>query len=209
MPSASTVFLQDLGSRISEALGSDFKYRKSRLEFRKVFEGGEDVVSLAGSNRFSPHISVSFYFACSFAAAHCLEELVGLDPLPYHIQQLSLNRGRMKGLTVRNSGREEWSINIEKSIDPRLVAEIIAAIHGMAFPFFDRFSNILSARDALSSNDSWCLGGKMAWRQLLILDGCLNDLVHFRKWSSVLGDLQLGQAMSLLSKVESAIPLKA
>ena len=191
-------FLQELGASLAQILGGEYRYFKSRLELRQASDGGNNVLILAGSNKYSPSISLSFYFGRNFAAAKRLEKRVGGYQFPYHIQQYSLNRRAMPGLNC--SGPYTWSLDINDP--PRaLSSEIVAAVRGIANPFFARFSNMEVARDAIASDDPWCFGGFPFWRQLLVLDAALNDLPHFQRWSKGLGPFERSQAEARLEQI--------
>jgi len=123
---------------------------------------------------------------------------LGNSPSYYHIQQYSLNRNHMKGLEY--AGPHSWSLDISKPI-VSLVSEIKYAIDGIAVPFFERFHSLESAREAIASDDPWCFGGRIFWRQLLILDAAMNEICHFRNWAAVLDDFQRNQAEEELNKL--------
>jgi hypothetical protein len=57
-----------------------------------------DVLIVSGSTRWSPLISVSFYFGRSFDRVREVEKDLGEAGLPYHIAQYSPNLGHMKGI---------------------------------------------------------------------------------------------------------------
>jgi hypothetical protein len=102
----------------------------------------------------------------------------------------------MQGLEY--AGPYNWSVNIN---DPpkTLLSELTDAIRGMAVPFFERFSDIRSARDAIAADDPWCFGGRLCWRQLLLLDLAINDLEHFERWRSGLDELYQRQASEMIA----------
>ena len=195
-------FQQQLGEEIAKAFDGQYRFFKSRLELRRKSGSGDDVVILAGSNKYSPNISISFYFGRNFATAKQLEKRVGGHQFYYHIQQYSPRRDGMPGLEY--SGPCSWSVDIN-SPPKSLVAEIVSAVHGMADPFFARFSTIESARDAIARNDPWCFGGKVFWRQLLLLDAAMDDLPHFQKWATRLGSFERAQAAPLVEQFSNVI----
>src|SRR4051812_32673142 len=106
----SSEFQRKLGADLTEVLGGQYQFFKSRLELRANAPDGHNILILAGSTKYSPHISVDFYFGRSFASAKQVERRLGGDPSYYHIQQFSPNRKRMKALPY--SGPYTWSIDI-------------------------------------------------------------------------------------------------
>jgi len=189
-------FQRRLGLDLSEALGAQYRFFKSRLELRADAPDGHNVVILAGSTKYSPHISVDFYFGRNFAEAKRVEKRLGDHQFYYHIQQFSPNRRHMKGLEY--SGPFTWSVDVNNP--PRaLASELAEAVRGMAVPFFERFSNIRTARDAIADDDPWCFGGKAYWRQLLLLDMAMNDLQHFERWRANLHELYQRQASEMIA----------
>ena len=179
-------------------LGKNYRFFKSRLELRAPSDDGENVLVLSAASKFSPYISLAFYFGRHYAVARPIEKLLEYTRWPYHIQQYSLNRTHMSGLTY--SGPYSWSIDITNPMES-LVSEIESAVHGMAEPFFKRFATISAARDAIAADDPWCFAGPIFWRQLLILDGAMDDLNHFRKWAVCLDDFNRTQALADLEKL--------
>ena len=191
MSGISEHFCKQLGAEIATALGSDFKFYKSRLELRRDSLHGSDVVVLAPSAKFSPQINLSFYFGRNFAIAKRIEKSVGYHQFYYHIQQFSLNRQPLYATSY--NGPDNWDIDLTNP-PANLCSEITNAIKAMAESFFARFASAEAARDAIASDDSWCLGGPTYWRQLLLLDLALDDLGHFKQWYLQLDDWTQNQA---------------
>ena len=121
--------------------------------------------------------------------------------MPYQIQQYSHNVKSMKGLNY--DGKGTWDINIENP--PKNIAEAVAsAIKGMAFPFFDRFSKLSDARDALASDDSWCFSPRGSFYHMIFkLDAALSDIPHFERWSECLDSFCLEQAKADVEKFKA------
>jgi hypothetical protein len=189
-------FQRDLGAAVVDVLGGAYRFLKSRLELRAAAPGGHNVVVLAGYTKYSPRISVDFYFGRNFAAAKRIGKRLAVSQFYYHIQQFSPNREHMSGLEY--TGPYTWSVDICNP-PSSLVAELAAAVRGIAVPFFERFVDIGAARDAIAASDPWCFGGKPCWRQLLLLDMAMNDLGHFEHWRGVLDDLSQTQASEMIS----------
>jgi hypothetical protein len=189
-------FQRRLGAGLAEVLGGQYRFFKSRLELRADAPDGHNIVILAGSTKYSPHISVDFYFGRNFAEAKQVEKRLGGHQFYYHIQQFSPNRTHMKGLEY--TGPYIWSVDINNP-PMTLVSELAGAVRGMAVPFFERFSDIRTACDAIAVNDPWCFGGKAFWRQLLLLDMAMNDLEHFENWRVNLDDLAQRQASEVVA----------
>ena len=195
-------FQRRLGADLAAALGAPYRFFKARLELRAEAPDGHNVVILAGSTKYSPSISVNFYFGRNFAEAKRIEKRLGDHQFYYHIQQFSPNRRHMNGLDY--SGPFTWSVEINNP--PRtLAAELAEAVRGMAAPFFERFSDMRAARDAVAANDPWCFGGKTCWRQVLLLDMALNDLEHFERWRANLHELAQRQASEMIASFKSFI----
>ena len=197
MPTANE-YQKELGQRITSLLGSDFKFYKSKLEIKRKRADGFDVIVLSGSNKYSPDINISFYFGRNFDLARKVEKAMGDYPMPYQIQQYSPNMKSMEGLKYKGKGT--WDINIE--IPPKDIAEAIAsAIEGIAFPFFERFSKLSDARDALANDDSWCFSPRGSFYHMIFkLDAALNDISHFENWSECLDSFCLQQAKADIDK---------
>lgn len=194
-------FQQQLGAALSDALDGRYRFTKSRSELRAECPDGHNVVVLAGSAKYSPHVSVDFYFGRNFAKARQVEKLLGGQPFLYHIQQFSPNRAHMNPLAF--SGTHSWSVDIN-SPPQTLVLEVAAAIRGMAEPFFERFADMRVARDAIAANDRWCFGGRTFWRQLLLLDMALDDLAHFEGWRPALAATEQLEASESIQAFKKA-----
>ncbi len=198
MTSAAESFRHDLAARLAGALGSGYVFNKSRGELFVEAGVGNNVLLIAGSSQYSPNITVSFYFGRNYSAVRTLEELTGERGSHYHIHQYSLNRKLMTGLRYR--GPHTWNVDIRRP-DDSLVEQLLIAVNAMAFPFFNRFSEIESARDAIASNDAWCLGGPIFWRNLLYLDAALGDMQHFENWAVNLDTFRRAQATEISAKI--------
>jgi len=198
--SAANDYKKKLGQEIEELFGGEFKFYKSKLELKRKRSDGFDVIILSGSNKWSPHIAVSFYFGRNFDGARKVEKILGSHPMPYHIQQYSPNVSSMKGLEYKGEGR--WKVNIENPT--KGLAKIVKhAIESIAFPFFERFSRLEAAQDALVNDDSWCFSPKGAFYHMLFnIDAALNDLDHFKEWTKCLNDFYLQQANEDIAKLE-------
>lgn len=197
MTSNSQAFLRDLGAVIAAQLGPEFTYSKSKLELKRKVPEGHDVVILSASAKHSPYINVAFYYGKNFAAARALEKEAHAYAFPYHIQQFSLNWRFGSAKTYHGEG--SWSIDLNDP-PPDLAWKLVAAIHGIAFPFFSRFSSLLAARNALAADDPDCFGGPPFWRQLLRLDAVLGDTPHFQQWFQCLDDWTRSQAEAEMAK---------
>lgn len=205
--STANSFKQELGAELARALGPSFRFYKSRRELRRETDHGHESVVLAGSNKWSPLISVSFYFGVCFSAAAKIEKLLQSKPLAYyHIHQYSLNVRHMAGLGYEGPCTFEVDLTAPS---PGLREDLARAVTGMAFPFFERFRDMRVARDALVAND-WCLGGRTSWRHVLLLDAALHDLAHFRDWTKqTLTEFELQQARPLLQRLRENLGASA
>jgi hypothetical protein len=193
-------FQQQKGTELAAEFAGEFRFYRSRLELRRANGDGADVIILSGSTKWSPLISLSFYFGRSFDRIRQIEKQLGLSTSPYHIQQYSLNLQHMIGIGY--AGRHTWDIDLRQP-PSGLAREMKAAIQGMAFPFFERFHQLSAARDAVASNDPWCFGARgHSWRSLFLLDTALGDLAHFRTWSERLEPLYAAQATEALARFD-------
>lgn len=197
MTSNSQTFLRDLGAVVAVELGPEFAFSKSKLELKRKVLEGHDVIILSGSAKHSPFLNVAFYYGKNFTAARSLEKATHAYTFPYHIQQYSPNWRSDSAKTYRGGG--SWSIDINNP-PPDLAQELVAAIHAIAFPFFARFSSLVVARNALATDDPYCFGGPVFWRQLLRLDAALGDLPHFQQWSQCLDEWTRSQAEAEIAK---------
>jgi hypothetical protein len=198
MSSAAVNYQNEIGAQLVRALGNNYKFLRSRHELRTPSLEGHNVLVLSGSHKYSPYISLSFYFGCNFAAVKSVEKLLGTNLCYYHIQQYSVNRNHMHGLVY--AGPYTWSVDITAPMGS-LVSEIASAIQGIANPFFDRFATMNSARDAIATDDPWCFGGPLFWRQLLLLDAAMDDLAHFNHWAVQLDEFNRRQAEEEIKKL--------
>jgi hypothetical protein len=202
--SAAEKYRNELGETVAKKLGADFRFYRSRQELRRETQEGHDSIILTGSSKFSPHISINFYFGVNFAKARAIEKkFFGSSHLAhYHIHQYSLNRNHMVGLDYR--GPFSWNINLKDP--PDIVQEVKVAIEKMALPFFERFSDLKIARDAKVGKDSWCLGGDIFWRDILVMDMALGDMAHFIEWKKTINPFYAQQTDVKIAEIESKTP---
>ena len=186
-----------LAHQVLDELRGEYQYSPSDGALRADAKNGHRVVYLAGSDKQSPNISISFYFGINFDAARSIELQLERSPRLYHINQYSLNRNLMQELEYR--GPYTWLVNVNSSPSD-LAAQIAQAVHGIADPFFERFSTLASARDAIAGGSSWCFSGPTFWQPVLLLDIALGDLEHFRNWSLALSDESRVLAEAMLIK---------
>ena len=200
--SAAENYKKKLGQEIAELFGGEFKFFKSKLELKRKRSGGFDVIILSGSNKWSPFIDVSFYFGRNFDAARKVEKALSDHPMPYQIQQYSPNVSSMLGLGYTGEGI--WEVNIEEP-PQNLAVKIKSAIESIAFPFFEKFTTLESAQEALAQDHSWCFSPKGPFYHMLFkVDAALGDLEHFKKWSECLDDFYVEQASEKILKLESS-----
>lgn len=198
---ATNEYLKQLGQEIAGLLGGEFRFYKSKLELRRKRADGFDVIVLSGSNKWSPYVSVSFYFGRNFDAARKVEKAIGSEPMPYQIQQYSLSAGSMKSLGYLGNG--SWEVNVEEPPDD-LAISIKNAIEEIAYPFFERFSTLKAAQRALEVDDSWCFSPKGPFYHMIFkVDAALNEIEHFKKWSKCLDEFYQEQASEDLAKLEA------
>ena len=201
--SAASDFVKRLGAQIAAEFGDDVTYKKSQQLLEWSTSGGGYYVQLAGSNKWSPYISVAFYFGRSFDEASAIERRVEKSRSQGQIHQYSVNVKHMKGLvTARKS---TWEIDIGNP--PRGIAKDIAdSIREIAMPFWMRYPTARAARDALAARDPWCFWavGPM-FSGLLYLDAALGDLKHFEEWMEGQEPFYRRQQNDKLQRVRAAL----
>ncbi len=206
--SAAAKFVSTLGAAVAEQFGAVATFSKvgQSLAWHTAFGGS--FVSLSGSNKFSPLISVGFYFGNRYEDATRIEKLIGRSKSQRragHILQYSLNAHLMKGLTF-SSG---YTFDIDLRSPPAHIASDLAdAIRQIAVPFWNRYPTVRSARDALLSSDEWCFkAGGALWHDLLYLDAALGELRHYESWLTQLEPFYVPYASAELAKVKGATQL--
>jgi hypothetical protein len=200
--SAADTYKKKLGQEIADLLGDEFTFYKSKLMLKRKRASGFDVIILAGSNKWSPLIDVSFYFGRNFDNARKVEKALNAHPMPYQIQQYSPNVNSMLGLDY--SGDGNWEVNIEESSQD-VAIKIKSAIEKIAFPFFERFTTLEAAQEALTKEDSWCFSPKGPFYHMLFnVDAALGDLEHFKKWSKCLDNFYIEQVLEKIAILESS-----
>ncbi|MFL6605622.1 MAG: hypothetical protein ACJ8R9_30395 [Steroidobacteraceae bacterium] len=195
--SVAAMFKQELGLVLAQRLGSHCRFYKSRDQIRWDVADGHHIVTLAGSNKYSPFVGVDFYFGKNFSQIRAIEKNLGIYSFPCHVQQYSPNFSS-RGLGTYH-GPCTWSVDLNNP-PSSLADELIAAIEGLTLPFFEAYGTLLSARDAIAANERDVFGGPMFWGQLLRLDLALDDLEHFRSWSTRLDELSRSQAEEIINK---------
>jgi len=204
--SAAAAYISALGIAVADQFGASVTFSKvdKRLVWPSAF--GSTFVSLSGSNKWSPLISVSFYFGNRYEEATKIEQLIGQSKRQRragHIIQYSLNAHLMKGLAF--SSDHTFEINIKRP--PAHMASAVAdAIRQIAGPFWNRYPTVRSARDALLSRDEWCFkAGGPFWHDLLYLDAALGELEHYESWLSQLEPFYVPFASAELAKVKGVV----
>jgi hypothetical protein len=203
--SAASAYVSTIGMAIAGQFGESVKFSKTdnRLVWPTAF--GSSFVSLSGSNKWSPLISISFYFGNRYEAATTIEKRAGISKRQQsagHIIQCSLNANQMKGLIFNCN--HTFEINIQ-SPAPDIASSIADAIRQIAFPFWDRYPTARSARDALLTVDGWSVkAGGPFWRDLLYLDAALGELEHYEAWLSQLDPFYVPYAAAELAKIKGA-----
>jgi hypothetical protein len=194
-------FCCQLGLELQDLFGGTFKFYKSKLELRRKFQGGYDVIIINSVSKWSPYISIAFYFGRNFDAVRLVEKKYGLQPSFYHIVQYSMNALKIPGLDYSRS--VFWRVDITNP-PSNLAEELMIAIKSIAYPFFDRFCDLKQVRDAMIEYNPWCFDARGgSWSSLLKIDMALNDVEHFRAWSSCLEPFFLEQANKTLEEWSS------
>ncbi len=188
-------FQKNLGEDLAKELGQGYKFFRSKLELHQKGSECSNVIVLSGSNKYSPSISVSFHFGKHFEEIRRIEKALGLGPMHYHIQQYSPNlKGMINHPNIESA--HTWRVNINNP-PKSLCREVCVAMREVSEPFFDRFDSLEGSRDAIASNDSWCLYN---WVSVLLFDAALDDIAHFNKWAKNLSGFEKEYAVNLLAK---------
>ena len=204
--SAAAEYVSTLGAAVADEFGAGVAFSKASkcLIWPTVFGGS--YVRLSGSNKWSPLISVSFYFGNRYEGATTIERLINLPKRQQragHIHQYSLNAHLMHGLAFSS----DYTFQIDIRRPPVDIACTVAdAIRQIAVPFWNRYPTVRSARDALLSRDEWCFQADGAfWHDLLYLDAALGELEHFESWLARLEASYMPNASAELVKVKEAM----
>lgn len=194
-------FYRGVGTELAERLGPEWKFFRSHLELRRKTDWGHQSLIVSGGSKFSPYVSLDFRFGSNFKAAKKVEKRLGVSPAYYHIHYYSLNHAHMKGLSW--SGPGSWDVNLE-SPQADLLDELVAAVEGIAFPFFERYQDMELARTGLLSSD-WCFGaGDAMWHGLLAIEEALGQRDRFVVWSKThLSDFSQEQVRLALRQLEA------
>jgi hypothetical protein len=197
--SAAKEFELSLASDVSTYFREDPNFELKKLALLWRTQEGFNIVSFANTNKWSPFVSVAFYYGCRFNAAFDVARLLTKNPAGMHISQFSVNRRLLKDLSY--TGPHGWEVDI-RSAPSNLAGEIATAIRGIAFPFFDRFGDMRKSRDAKEADDNWCFGANpLGWHSMLCMDAALGELAHFEQWLKVLPDFYRGHAEAELAKL--------
>lgn len=206
MPMNVETYFRQLGETAAQALGPEYRFHRTTRQLRASAGEGENVIVLTGLTKYSPTISVSFYFGRNYTAAKQVERLIGRPHLAYyHAFMWSIHAHRMNGLGF--DGPTEWHVDLRDPGAFDLVPEFVAAIKGVAFPFFERFRSIEAARDALAAEDSWILYTPS--HSLLEVDAAMGDLSHFEEWCGRLPDKARAGATLELAHVKHVLSTTA
>jgi hypothetical protein len=163
---------------------------------RREGAAGHDVIVFSATTQFSPAVTLSFYFGRFFPTANSAVRQFSWSTPYYHVHQLSENRPLMEGLAYE--GPYRWNVDLRATFGT-LPQEVASAIQGVAFPFFERFIDLETARAGIVSRDSWCIGAEGPfWRSLLAMDLALDDVDHFRQWGRSLDPFSRRQANDAL-----------
>jgi hypothetical protein len=196
--SAAKEFEFSLAGEVASQFRDDpgFEFKKLSLFWRT--KQGLNVVSFANTNKWSPFVSVAFYYGCRFDSAYEISKSLTKYPSGMHICNFSVNRSLLQNLPY--SGPHRWEIDI-RSAPPSLAVEVANAIRGIAYPFFERFTDLRVSRDAMESNDNWCFGAvPLGWHSMLCMDAALGEFEHYEKWIATLPEFYRVQAEAELSK---------
>jgi hypothetical protein len=197
MANATRNFLVTLAEQIAPGLNGKFKLNRTRLELKRPVDEGHDVVILSSSSKHSPYINVAFYYGKNYNQVAAIEKKLKAYRFPYHIQQYSIYRQPLYAPSY--VGKDNWAIDIADP-PPGLATEVVAAVNGMAEPFFSEFSSLRHARDCIAGGSKNCFSGTMFWQQLLQIDLALDDLDHFQNWRHRLNDLSQRQADDFIQR---------
>lgn len=204
--SAASQFCARLGADVAANFSGEVTYRKSAQRLTWTTSFGSHSIAISGSNKWSPMISVAFYFGNRYEEASSIERLLGKrgsELRPSHIHNYSHNACHMDGLTFDCA--TSWSVDIQ-SPPSSLANEIADAIRQIAFPFWHRYPTMRSAREGMLSGDTWCFqAGGPIWLDLLYLDAALGELDHYEAWVGTLDAFYVPHASAELERVRRAL----
>lgn len=175
-------YLFSLRDELARATANEFMPISERAALRRRRERGYDILILG----MAPHdfdkseylFSVSF--GRSFDVVDDVRVRMQVDGTIAQIQQFAELLLGLPG--VPEDAPAAWIETL--SAHPRtLAAEMLEALAPVGEPFFARYTDAKSARDALVAEDPWCIGGSVKWANVLVLDLALGDLDRFRTWS--------------------------
>jgi hypothetical protein len=185
MASPLKIYRDDLGARLHQLLGADWKFYKTQMSFVKKDSCGKQEIILDSTAKFSPWVDFSLYFRRYFTLEPAALQAVG-GFNEFFISQNSHNRAHMKGLPFPGAGRGVWSVNISQPVPAGLPEEFMRFIENTVQPFFAMFFNPEAWRDDLAHgrfSDGWGRQKFDYWKELLVLDLHLHDAEHFESWA--------------------------
>jgi hypothetical protein len=203
MSSAAKRFRQELGEQLIQALGTDFSFRRTTLTLTAPLMESTRVITLAGTSRGSPYITIAFYMGLLFNAVHEVERTLKWKPLTAHVTQFSVNFPHMPGISWHGSAMLPVDL---RSPPANFAAEVLGAIRAIAFPFFERLGTLTAARDAIASGSRLCFSGPVSWKQLFLLDCALHQLSHYEEWSHQVPKSQERDSREAIRLAREAIP---
>jgi hypothetical protein len=203
MSSAAKRYRQELGEELSRALGTDFSFRRTTLTLVAPFREGTRIITLAGTSRNSPYITIAFYMGLVFDVVREVEKTLTWKPLATHVTQFSVNFPNMPGISWHGSAMLPVDL---RSPPVNLGTEVVGAVKAIAFPFFERLGTPTAARDAIASGSRLCFSGAPFWKQLFLLDCALCQLSHYEEWSTRLDGSQQRESRESITLARKVIP---
>jgi len=203
MSSAAKRYRQELGEELTQALGTAFSFRRATLTLTAPLAGGTRVITLAGTSRNSPYISVAFYMGLVFDVVRAVEKTLGWKPLATHVTQFSVNFPNMPGISYH--GPVMFPVDL-RSPPANLATEVLEAIRSVAFPFFELLGTPQAARDAIATGNRLCFSGPHFWKQLFLLNCALRQLSHYEEWSGRLLGTQQRESRESITLARRLIP---
>jgi hypothetical protein len=174
-----------LSVRLAEEL-SDFKYAKSRAEFKRTQGDIADALLIDVNTRDGASYALAFRIGVVHTAVEKLvAEIEGRKTSPYDrtIAQYSPNVGKQNVLPF-NGKVWWWGISPETDFSD-IFDEILSFVRDFGDSYFERFHDLLIARDSLETRDGLSLNA-FPFKQVLAIDAMLADRAHIEHYLPLL-----------------------
>ena len=182
---------------------TDFTFRRTTLTLAAQSTEGLRIITLAGTSRGSPYITIAFYMGLVFDVVRKVEKTLSWKPLPTHVTQFSVNFPNMPGVSWQGSALLPVDL---RSPSANVATEVVGAVQAIAFPFFERLGAPTAAREAIASGSRLCFSGAPFWKQLFLLDCALGQLSRYEEWSTRLDGSRQRESRDSITLARKLIP---